>query len=199
MSYQNLIQDGTGRGYLARVDGNNRLAIQGVIETTYDNVGKVGQAFNINTQLVPFVSTGTTETPLLYLQNLEVSDIELVNLFIAIGLSAAGVFSENPLFRAYASPAGVAGGVSLTPTNRRIGDPRTFNLNAKRQDAGVPLTWTPAGTPILYQTLTQSNRSAGAVNLHLPPSASVIVTLTTNLAASTVTAYAGFAGFIDAE
>ena len=78
-------------------------------------------------------------------------------------------------------------------------DPRTFALTVQRQDAGVPLTWTPAGTPILYQTLTQSNRSVGAVNLHLPSSASVIITLTTNLAASTVSAYAGFAGFIDAE
>lgn len=198
MSYQNLIQDGTGRGYLARVDETNRLSVRGVVETTYDNVGKVGEAFNINTQLVPFASTGTTETPLLYVQNLEVSDVELVNLFIAVGLSA-GVFSENPLFRAYASPVGVAGGVSVPATNRRIGDPRTFNLNARRQDAGTPLTWTPAGTPLLYQTLTQSNRSVGAVNLHLPPSGSVIVTLTTNLAASTVSAYAGFAGFLDAE
>ena len=198
MSYQNLIQDGTGRGYLARVDDTNRLAVRGVVETTYDNLGKLGAAFNVNTQLVPFVSTGTTEVPLLYLRNLEPSDIELVNVFFAIGLSA-GVFSENPLFRAYAQPVGVAGGVAVIPTNRLIGDPRTFALTVLRQDAGTPLTWTPAGTPILYQTLTQSNRSVGAVNLHLPSSASVIITLTTNLAASTVSAYAGFAGFIDAE
>ena len=198
MSYQNLIQDGTGRGYLARVDNTNRLAVRGVIETTYDNLGKMGAAFNVNTQLVPFVSTGTTETPLLYLRNLEPSDIELVNVFFAIGLSA-GVFSENPLFRAYSNPVSVAGGVAVTPTNRLIGDPRTFALTVQRQDAGTPLTWTPAGTPILYQTLIQSNRSVGAVNLHLPSSASVIITLTTNLAASTVSAYAGFAGFIDAE
>lgn len=198
MSYQNLIQDGTGRGYLARVDDTNRLAVRGVVETTYDNLGKTGAAFNVNTQLVPFVSTGTTEVPLLYLRNLEPSDIELVNFFISVGLSA-GVFTENPLFRAYANPVGVAGGVAVTPTNRLIGDPRTFALTVQRQDAGVPLTWTPAGTPILYQTLTQSNRSVGAVNLHLPSSASVIITLTTNLAASTVSAYAGLAGFIDAE
>lgn len=197
MSYQNLIQDGTGKGFFAQVDDSNKLSVRGVVETTYDERGKIGEAFNVNTELVPFASTGTTETPLLYFKNNELADIELLNFFIAVGLSSAGVFSENPLFRVYGNPTGVTGGVAISPTNRRVGSPRAFGVTAQRQDAGTPLVWTPAGTPLLYQTLTQSNRSFGAVNLHLGPSASVIVTFTSNLAASTVSAYAGFAGFVD--
>lgn len=198
MSYANIIQDGTGKGYMAQVDDTNKLSIRGVTESTYDEQGKVGEGFNVNTFFVPFASTGTTETPLLYLTNNESKDIELVNFFVAVGLSG-GTFSDNPLFKAYGNPVGtVAGGVNVTLTNRRIGSARTFLLAAKRQDSGTPLTWTPTGTPILYQTLTQSNRSFGAVNLHLPPASSIIVTFTSNLAAATVNAYAGFAGFVDA-
>lgn len=197
MSYQNLIQDGTGKGFMAQVDATNKVAVRGVVESTYDERGKIGEAFNVNTQLVPFASTGTTETPLLYLVNNELSDVELLNFFAAVGLSSAGVFSENPLFRVYGNPVGVTGGVDVGITNRRVGSPRTFALNVKKQDAGTPLVWAPSGTPILYQTLTQSNRAIGTVNLHLGPSASVIVTFASNLAASTVSAYAGFAGFAD--
>lgn len=196
MSYQNLIQDGTGKGYLAQVDSTNKVAVRGVVESTYDERGKIGEAFNVNTQLVPFASTGTTETPLLYFVNNELSDVELLNFFAAVGLSS-GIFSENPLFRVYANPSGVTGGVAVPVTNRRVGSPRVFNVTAQRQDAGTPLVWAPSGTPLLYQTLTQSNRAIGAVNLHLGSSARVIVTFTSNLAASTVSAYAGFAGFAD--
>lgn len=195
MSYQNLIQDGTGKGYFAQVDDSNKLAVRGVTETLYDERGRVGEAFNVNTELVPFASTGTTETPLLYFKNNELAGVELVSFFIAVGLSS-GLFSENPLFRVYGNPSGVTGGVAISPTNRNVGSPRSFNITAQRQDAGAPLVWAPAGTPLLYQTLTPSNRAFGAVNLNLGSSASVIVTFTSNLAASTVSAYAGFAGFV---
>ena len=196
MSYQNLIQDGTGKGFMAQVDATNKVAVRGVVESTYDERGKLGEAFNVNTQLVPFASTGTTETPLLYLVNNELDEVELLNFFVAIGLSS-GVFSENPLFRVYGNPAGVTGGVDVGVTNRRVGSPRVFAFNVKRQDSGTPLVWSPSGTPLLYQTLTQSNRAIGTVNLYINPSASVIVTFTSNLAASSVNAYAGFAGFVD--
>lgn len=197
MSYQNLIQDGTGKGYFAQVDVTNKVAVRGTVESTYDERGRIGEAFNVNTQLVPFASTGTTETPLLYFVNNELADVELLNFFAAVGLSA-GVFSENPIFRIYGNPSGVTGGVAVPATNRRVGSPRAFSFTAQRQDSGTPLLWTPSGTPLLFQTLTQSNRAIGTVNLHLSPSASVIVTLTSNLAASTVSAYAGFAGFVKA-
>jgi hypothetical protein len=191
-----FIQDGTGKGYFAQVDSSNRLGVRGTTETNYQEQSRAGDAFNVNTQLVSFASTGTTETPLLYLVNGESRDVELVNWFLAIGLSA-GTFSENPLFRVYGNPSGVSGGVSIPATNRRIGSPRSFSFTARRQDSGTPLTWTPSGTPVLYQTLTQSTRAVAEVNLHLAPSSSVIVTFTSNLAASTVAAYTGFAGFVD--
>lgn len=192
-----FIQDGTGKGYFAQVDSSNKLAIRGTTETNFQENSKAGDAFNVNTQLVSFASTGTTETPLLYLVNNEAYDVELVNWFLALGLSA-GTFSENPIFRAYGNPTTApSGGVAITATNRRIGSPRTFNFTARRQDSGTPLTWTPAGTPILYQTLTQSTRAVAEVNLHMAPASSVVITLTTNLAASTIAAYTGFAGFVD--
>jgi hypothetical protein len=187
-----IIQDGTGKGYFAQVDSDNRLAIAGTTNGAFQTASKAGLAFNINTQLVSFASTGTTETPLLYLVNNESYDIELVGWFLTVGL-ASGTFSENPIFRTYANPTGVTGGTAITAINRRVGSPRTFSFTVLRSP-----TWTPTGTPMLYRTQTPSGATVSEVNLHLGPSSSVIVTFTSNLAAATVAAYTGFSGFVDA-
>jgi hypothetical protein len=186
-----IIQDGTGKGYFAQVDSDNRLAIAGTTNGAFQTASKAGTAFNVNTQLVSFASTGTTETPLLYLLNNEQYDIELVGWLVAVGLST-GTFSENPIFRVYGNPTGVTGGVAIPATNRRIGSPRAFSVTALRSP-----TWTPTGTPTLYRTQTPSGNAGPEINVHIAPASSVIVTFTSNLAAATVAAYTGFTGFVD--
>jgi hypothetical protein len=187
VSYQNLIQDGTGKGYFAQVDDTNRLRVRSVGETSYDDASLQGTSFNLNTQ---FVSVGVgTEFPLLYLKNNEATDAVIVAWFIGIGI-AGGSPTENALLRVYGNPSGVSGGASVGVVNRRIGDARIFAFDALSSP-----TWTPSGTPVLYQTQTPSTRVFGLVNLTVPRNASLIVTCQLN-GAQTANVYTGFSGYV---
>jgi hypothetical protein len=185
-----IIQDGTGKGYFAQVDSSNRLRVRNVGETTYDDASMTGESFNVNTQFVS-VTVGT-EFPLFYFKNNEASDVVVVAWFIGIGV-AGGSPTENALMRVYGNPSSVTGGTNVTVTNRRIGDARIFAFDAKSSP-----TWTPAGTPVLYQTQTASSRVFGTVNLTLPRNASLIVTCQLN-GAQTANIYTGFTGYVAGE
>lgn len=192
MSIGGFIQDGTGRGYLAKVDSANRLEAYAVSETEFSDQTEKGESFNINTGFVSI--TVGTETPLLYFLSNEVNNLFLVNWFIGLGLQG-GTPTENSLLRVYANPTGVSGGVALTPQNRRIGFPRTFDFTVRRQDAGTPLVATLPSTPVLFQTQTPSSRVFGDVSLVLPRAQSVLVTIQAN-GAQTLNAYTGFTGYV---
>lgn len=187
MSYQNLIQDGTGRGYLAQVDDTNRLQVRAVQETTYDDSAASGESFNVNTEFVN-VTVGT-EFPLFYFKNTEPRNVVLVGWFVGIGLQG-GTPTESPLLRVYGNPSSVSGGTDVVVTNRRIGSGRVFSFTAKKAP-----TWTPSGTPTLYQTQAPNSRVFGTVNLVVPPNGSVIVTCQLN-GAQTANIYTGFTGYV---
>ena len=61
------IEDGTGKGFSASVDNENRLLVRSVDETEFDKATRGGNAYNINTLFFPV--TDSVERPLLYLKN----------------------------------------------------------------------------------------------------------------------------------
>lgn len=190
MSYSNLIQDGTGKGYLAKVDAENRLRVRAVTESEYDDAATGGESWNVNTQNIS-VTVGT-EFPLFYFKSSEVNDVVVVAWFIGIGV-AGGTPTENALLRVYGNPSSVTGGTDVTVLNRRIGSGRIFDFTAKSSP-----TWTPTGTPVLYQTQTASSRVFGNVNLVLPRGSSLIATVQLN-GAQTANVYTGFTGYVAAD
>lgn len=192
MSIGGFIQDGTGKGFLAEVNSSNRLITQAVSESEFSDSTEKGESFNINTLFVPI--TVGTETPLLYVKNNESRPLSLINWFLALGLQSAAP-TENPLFRVYANPTAVSGGVAITPQNRRIGSPRTFLLDARKQDAGTPLIATLPATPVLFQTLLTSNRAIGEVTLIVPSGQSLLVTTQVS-GAQPINSYTGFSGYV---
>lgn len=192
MSIGGFIQDGTGKGYLAKVNAENQLTVRALSETEFLDQSEKGESFNLNTGFVQI--TVGTETPLLYFKTNETNNVALVAWFIGLGLQGA-VPTENALLRIYANPTAVSGGVAVLPQNRRIGSPRSFDFTALRQDAGTPLLATPPSTPVLFQTQTPSSRVFGEVNLTLPRAQSVLVTLQAN-GAQPINCYTGFSGYV---
>ena len=188
----NFIQDGKGRGYLTEVTSENKLAVQGIVDTTYDNASQTGESFNVNTEFVSI--TVGTETPLFYFKNLEAEDVVVVGWFIGIGV-AGGTPTENALLRVYANPTSVSGGVSITTVNRTIGSGRSFDFTTLKQSGGTPLTATLPSVPVLYQTQTASSRVFGNVYLTVPRNNSLIVTCQLN-GAQTANIYTGFTGYV---
>lgn len=187
-----IITDGTGKGFLAKVDGQNRLLTRSTADTRYDEASISGESFNVNTEFVSI--TVGTETPLLYFKNNEPDDIVVVGWFIGIGI-AGGSPTEHALMRVYGGANTVSGGVDVPVTNRRIGAGRAFDFVAKRQDSGTPLSVTLPSTPVLYQTQTAASRVFGTVYLTVPRSQTLTVTCQLN-GYQTANIYTGFTGYV---
>ena len=183
----NFIQDGTGKGYRAKVDADNRLRVFNVGATLYERQASRGAAFNINTELLSINSTA--ETALLYVTSQEEVDVEIVGWFIGTDFGTVG--ANQGLMRVYQSPTGVTGGTTVPVVNRRAGDPTVFDLTALHTP-----TWTPSGTPVLYQTHSLPQRVFGTVNLFLPRGAGLIVTCEFSTATTPFSIYTGFTGYI---
>lgn len=187
-----IITDGTGKGFLAKVDDQNRLLTRSTADTRYDEASVSGESFNLNTEFVSI--TVGTETPLLYFKNNEPNDVIVVGWFIGIGI-AGGTPTEHALMRVYGGANTVSGGVDIPVTNRRIGSGRAFDFTAKRQDSGTPLSVTLPSTPVLYQTQTAASRVFGTVYLTVPRSQTLTVTCQLN-GYQTANIYTGFTGYV---
>jgi hypothetical protein len=188
----NFIQDGKGRGYLTEVTSDNRLAVQGINDTSYQEASQTGLGFNVNTEFVSI--TVGTETPLFYFKNLETSDVVIAAWFIGIGV-AGGSPTENALLRVYPNPTSVSGGVETIVVNRTIGSGKSFNFTTLKQSSGTPLTATLPTTPTLFQTQTASTRVFGEVYITVPRNNALIVTCQLN-GAQTANIYTGFSGYL---
>lgn len=187
-----VIQDGTGTGYFARVDNENRLDVRAVSDATIIHESGQGNAWNINTQNVSVSSAG--ENALLYFKNNSSQDAVVASLFVGIG-TGTGTATDNALIRAYVNPTGgtlISGGGAVTVVNRRIGSGRTFNYTVLSGSSGSTITG-QAATPILYQTQTASSRVAGDVNLTVPKGQSIA--LTVDLKGISANVYFGLAGY----
>jgi hypothetical protein len=188
------IIDGTGKGFLTRVDEQNRLRTYSITEASYDHAASKGLSFNINTEFIAI--TSSLETPILYLKNNNTADASLVNFFIGTGL-AAGTQTEHGLIRAYFNPVGVSGGTAVQSTNRDASSAQVFDFTILKHTGSSPILATyNTITPVLYQTQPPATRVFGQVYLVLPQSKSVLVTYTPN-GAQNINIYAGFGGYLD--
>lgn len=187
------IIDGTGKGFLAKVDSENRLATYSITDTSYDHAAEMGVSFNLNTEFMSI--TGSGETSLLYVKNNNTSDATLVNFFIGTGL-AGGTQTEHGLIKAYWNPTGVSGGTAINLVNRNASSAEAFNFTALKHTNGTPIAATfNTITPVLYQTQPPATRVFGNVFLVLTSGQSILVTYTPN-GAQTINIYAGFGGYL---
>lgn len=201
-----FIQDGTGKGYLLRVDSSNRARVYAVSDSAYDNATGGGKGFNVNTQnLTP---ASSSETPVFALTNDGTKDIICEAWFFGVGGPQSGTAAANTpaTIAVYPNAVAVTGGVDVPVVNRRANDATTLPLTAKKHDSGTPLlvngSSTPSasdlGDPVLWQY--QSNgvgaRAFGVVHLVLPPGQTFVVAveLTGTLIAPI---YTGFTGYIE--
>ena len=183
-----LILDGTGQGYRAKVDDRNRLRTFSITESAFEEASVRGEAFNINTEFVTVSSTA--ETPLLRVINNEATDLALVGWFIGTDLGTVG--ANLGIMRLYGNVSGASGGTEVPVINRRIGDPKDFAIEALKSP-----TWTPSGTPILYQTQGLGSRVFGTIYLILGKGSSMTVTCEFPTATTPISIYTGFTGYLE--
>jgi hypothetical protein len=194
VSYQNLIQDGTGKGYLARVDDRNRVRTRAVTESEFDQATLEGEAFNINTLLQ---TMGAGNSALFRLKNNESRSIVLVGWFI--GTDGLTTTADNPLVSVYGGVTGFSGAETAVPVvNRNLGSARTFNVESFRPTTYPQTLVGAAAAPVLYQTQGASARAFGNVFITVPSGASVGIQIETTGAGaiSGGKIYTGFTGYV---
>lgn len=83
-----IIEDGAGSGYKAKVNANKRLYTNSVVVTENEQANKTGRAYNINTGKITL--TNANDTPVLYLKNNETEDLHVTALAFGLGASTGG-------------------------------------------------------------------------------------------------------------
>ena len=165
------IEDGTGKGFSAGVDSENRLLVRTINETEFDHATRKGSAYNINTLF--FSVTDSVERPLLYLKNNEEKTLTLAAWFFA----TSGSSSSNGIIKMFPNPSSgtiISSGTDVEAVNRLIGSSNTLDADIKR--GGDGFTATGYGTePVLYQPQGATSRGFGSIQIAIEPGSSVVI------------------------
>ena len=165
------IEDGTGKGFSAGVDNQNRLFTRSITESEFDKATRTGQAYNINTLF--FSVTDSAERPLLYVKNNEEKTLTLAAWFFA----TSGSSSSNGIIKMFPNPTSgtiISSGTDVEAVNRLIGSSNTLDADIKR--GGDSFTATGYGTePVLYQPQGATARTFGTIQIGIEPGSSVVV------------------------
>jgi hypothetical protein len=177
-------EDGSGKGYGAKVDKNNRVHTQAVTESEAIHSVGDGTAYNINTGLISITGDATLQ----YIKNNE--DEELFIEAIAIGSFEGICHSDDPYITIVRNPTGGdlicdATAVSMNQ-NRNFGSNKALLADNFKGKVGGTLT---GGADLGILQVTPGGRSFYTINLSLPKGASMGIKLTANRSSGTANYY----------
>lgn len=191
-----MITDGTGTGSRVKVAPNNRMYVNSLSLTEFEEASNAGRAFNLNTEDIE-VGAIVGDQALLYVKNNEDQNLELVGWFIGIkDASRTSATSDTNLFKLLTNPTGgtlISDAVPATVVNRNLGSPRTFDITAYKAAGGAETVTGFDSAAVLYQYHT-AGRTFGTVSLSLPKGSSLAITV--NTYGADFTLYTGFTGYI---
>ena len=187
------IQDGTGKGFSARIDDEGRLFTRTTQDTEIEHSVISGRAFNINTEFLPISSSG--QNALLYVKNNETENLIVAAWFIGTDFASGSAIRQG-LAEVYVNPTGgtlIASASAVTAVNRLLGSSQTLDADIYKGGDGYTITGEQT-TPVLYQTQGSAARAFGSVYIALPKGSSLAVTYTPN-GAEPLEIYTGFQVF----
>lgn len=173
------IQDGTGTGYSAKVNSQNRLHVDSVNLDRAGAASQSGLAFSINTGLIT-LTNAATKNAVLWLKNNEDYPLIIVTLIFQTGGSTGG--SGNVIVDVVRNPTTGTIVSGATPVemniNRNFGRSGSLDVLAYRGGTGLTIT---DGTKALESILaTATQRIAVDVGaITLPKGSSIGINLTT--------------------
>lgn len=185
------IEDGTGLGFDARVDENNRMHVHAVNVTEVVHAAEQGLAYNLNTGQISV----TNDATLVYLKNNETRDF--VISAIAIGNDGGATYSTRPLITVVRNPTG--GDLISDQTdvdmnqNRDFGSSRVFDSDAYKGKTGGTLT---GGNDIAILQSTTGGRDFFTLDFVLTEGSSIGLTYTANISSGTSLIYVALIGYL---
>lgn len=173
------IQDGTGKGYLAKVNSYNELTVRAVSELASLESARRGLGTNIVTGVLNL--TTANESACIYLKNTS-SKYDFILDTLAVGIGKQNGTITNPVWvRAYADPTGGTIITDETPVainnNRNFGNPVIFSGDVFQGGEGKTFT---GGEQTINLFQNQNGRLAAPLAQIIPQNKSIVVTVTPN-------------------
>lgn len=190
-----VIEDGTGKGFAARIDADNRVYTRTVEENEFEHAVRNGRAFNVNTEFLTITTAG--DNALLYLKNNGDEDIILTGWFIGTGDPAGTATGVGPTVKVIYNPTGgtiISSASPVTLVNRQAGSSETFDITAYKASASGETLTGGLAAPVLFQTQPSAGRVFGSVYLALKKGASLGVIFDLG-GLTSAQIYTGFQGF----
>jgi hypothetical protein len=179
-----FIDDGTGKGYQAKVDNTNKIEIHGVSITEAIEAVEVGDAYSINTGVIGL--TNSTASGVLYVKNNEDRDLEIDA--IAVGIGSAGTVTESSLISVIKNPTSVSFSTDVDmKTNRNFGSSQELTVDAYKGAQGATVT---GGTQLAIFYQAKGGRLFAPIDLTIPKGNSIAITIDTNTSSGTSNVYA---------
>jgi hypothetical protein len=178
MSYQNLIQDGTGKGYFAKVSSNNRLTTESVVISAEDDSIRQGEGWQITSAPVAF--TASTQSAILYIKNNGSRNFVLDRAVLVLGTAtgAAGDWTFQVLRNPEETGTIISNAVAAGISNSNHGSAKTPDATSFRGVQGDTVDLAGAGTGAPLPIQTQSNRTVFPLGRQLPTGSSIAFRLT---------------------
>jgi hypothetical protein len=185
-----LIKDGTGGGYFAKVTELNRLAVEAVTITGEDDAIRVGEGWQISSK--PVVFTSSAASAILYVKNTDARNFVLDRAVLILGYASGAGAAENWTFRVMRNPEESGTIVS----NALAAGISNSNHGSSKQPAGllyrgvqgdtVDLAGIAGGAPLPIQQ--ESNRTVYPLGRQLPTGTSIAFQLTPPASTTSATA-----------
>jgi hypothetical protein len=135
-----FIEDGTGKGYNAKVNKRNQILAETVSSTIVEDASSNGNSYNINTGTITL--TSDSKSAVLYLKNNGANDIVIAQIGYLFGNSAGGSGDasaeviKNPTTGTLISSAS---DVAIN-TNKNFGSSNTITVDAYKGSEGDAIT-----------------------------------------------------------
>jgi len=162
-----IIVDGTGKSYGAKVDIDGRLSVDSINTDRESYSSQKGYSFNLNTGLIN-LTNGATNNGVMYVKNNEDYPLVITNVFYQTGASTGG--TGNIIVSIYRNPTTgtLISGASAVEinVNRNFGSSRTLSVTAYKGATGSTITDGTKALESILATATQRIAvSAGAITL----------------------------------
>jgi len=178
-----IINDGTGKGNNAKVDGNNRLHIQGTTENEAQHAVEDGDAYNINSGSITLSAAGT----LLYIKNNEDQDMVVSAVAVGTGTGTTSDIGEITIERNITGGDLISDATAVAMNqNRNFGSSKTLTADVFAGKSGGTST---GGNDIILFYHGTSSRLFATIDMVVPKGNSIAVTYDPKLSSGNVKAY----------
>ena len=168
----NMIEDGTGQGFKAKVTPNNRLKTTGIDLNLTEAATESGDTYNLNSTETTLNTTG--ESAIFYLKNLEETNLIITSIVVNI-MDYAGTDGQ-PVLTIYRNPTAgtiVSGASACNEQNRNYGSNKTLTMECYQGTEGKTLSGQDNTIPVYLPSTAALTLISFATVVVLPKGASI--------------------------